>query len=205
MNRRLVLLSLTAAALAGYGIWLDDSFGRISGLFDPVGDAIMAEAAVSPAEPPPAPVAKETAALNPLHGLALSSLAAIVERPLFNPGRTPRPAAVAVVETPAPIEEVEAPPPEDTGPNEGDFTLLAIASGPESRVAAVKLTATNEVVFLKQGQPVLNWEVLEVGDREISIGGKDKSIRLSLFNKPALPPPAIQQEGEAPPMDSSPE
>ncbi len=212
MNRRLMLLATVAVVLAGVAAWQD---GRLDGVLSLIQPPAVSPPAPEGPVPSPVKTAEGTpvqkAPLNPLERLSAAELAAIVDKPLFSPGRRPRPAEPPPVETPPPVEEpvVEAPPAEE-GPKETDFTLLAIASGPNARVAALRINATSEVVYVRQGYPVLNWQVLEVGDRDISIGDDTASVKLSLFAgkyAPVAAPVPVEGEdgaadgGDMPPPD----
>lgn len=184
MNGRFGALLLTVSALAAYFLWFDGGAVR---LFELTGSTLITPSAVNaPTQTTPEqePRAAETLALNPLSILTLESTAALVERPVFNPSRRPRPPTLVpvVVEESNPIP-VEVP---DESPNRSDYTLLAIAAGPSLRVAAVRLNGNGEVVYLKKGEAVSKWEVLDIGYRDITIGNKNKSIKLQLFERSAV-------------------
>ena len=142
----------------------------------PEADVANTHQAVSGAEP-----AGESAALNPLAGLSEQSFAAIAERPLFNPGRAPRPAEPP----PVPVVAAPEPPPPSApatpGPGAGDYKLLAVASGPSGRVAALRIQSSGEVAFLREGQSIDSWSILAVGDRSVTIGTPEQSVEFNLF------------------------
>lgn len=183
MNRRLALLSAVALAIASYAVWIDGSFGRLTALLSLGAESDQHAAGVIAVQPVAA--RREPAILNPIQAVEMIQLSAIADRPLFNPERKPRPPAPVKATEPLREEQVvEAPPPVDEGPSEDNFTLLAISSSPSAKIAAVRLNTSSEVVYLRKGDPVLNWEVLNVGERDISIGAGDRSVTLSLFSKP---------------------
>lgn len=184
MSRNLKMLGAIAVLLAAYAAY--DWLGRT----EP--DAVV------PAVAPTGGADQGGAAkLNPLEGLSPGSFAAVLERPLFNPGRAPRPA-----EPPPPPPQPEQPPPPETPPpppmpNAADYALLAVAGGPSGRVAAIRLAATGEVAYLREGQPVGDWTVVSVGDRSVVIGTPENNVTLNLFE-------AVAPEGQPPPMEEPP-
>ena len=190
MNRRLVLLSLLAVALGAYVILEREPTAPVV----PGG-----EAPVTPKAPSPGGGAVK---LNPLEGLDAGRFTAMLERPLFNPGRAARPP-----EPPPPPPVVEEPPPEvipeTPGPLPSDFKVLAISVGPSGRVAAVRIVQTGEVLYLREGQPVQSWSVLAVGDRTVEIGTPEQKVELSLFEGEPGEGSAIVEE--APPVDTPPD
>lgn len=180
MNKRLAGLIAVAAVLGGYAAF----------------------EAIKPSTPDPdvaVPAAETTAArsadvkVNPLEGLDPQSFTAIIERPLFNPSRQPRPPAPVVTPEPVveqpPVEEPPPPPPQGPGPE--DYKLLGVASGPVGRVAAVRVAASGEVVYLRKGDSLDSWSVIDVADRSVAIGTPETSVTYSLF--------ATTDEGGQPP------
>lgn len=183
MNRNLVVLSGIAVLLAAYSA------------YDWLGGA--GPDAVVPAVAPAGGAAQGgVVKLNPLEGLSPESFAAVLERPLFNPGRAARP-----VEQPPPPPPPEQPPPPEppqaAAPNAADYALLAVAGGPAGRIAAVRLTATGEVLYLREGQPIGEWSIVSVGDKSVVIGTPDANVTLNLFE-------ATGANGAAPPMEEAP-
>ncbi|PZF75692.1 hypothetical protein DK847_17800 [Aestuariivirga litoralis] len=175
VNRRLAGLAAVAALLGGYLAF--DGLG--TGWFSGGSGVAVPEAGATRAAP---------AALNPWQDLDTASYAAIVERPLFNPSRLPRPPE-PVVETPPPPVDSQPPPeppppPPPQGPGPEDYKLLGVASGPDGRIAAVRVAATGDVVYLRQGESVDNWVVVEVADRSIAIGSEGAPVTYSLFATP---------------------
>lgn len=177
MNRRLVLMSAAAAVLGAY-VLLGEG-GLLSGLWQrpAVPDGLVE--AVAPLSGTP----REGVKLNPLEGLDPAAYAAIVDQPLFNPGRAPRPE-----EAPPPPPDVtdipELPPeqpPAETGPVASDYRLLAVSSGPAGRVAALRLNQTGEVVYVREGQEVQQWQVLAVGPRSLTLGTPEQNVELAMF------------------------
>ncbi|MCB1379278.1 MAG: hypothetical protein KDK89_13075 [Alphaproteobacteria bacterium] len=182
MNRNLVLLLATATALGAYVLWFDDGTDKLTALLFP--DTVEDEATGTLPEPaaPEATGKNEPAKpLNPLAGLAMDTLGAMVERPVFNPGRAPRPPEPEPEPEVTDVAPTEPPEPVDEGPKASDFTLLAVSSGPTHRVAAVKQNQDNAIVYLRKGQPIQNWQVLDVGDRDVTIGNENNQITLRLF------------------------
>ena len=183
MNRRLIIMSVIAALLASY--LLIDRYGinrslppEESGASKPAGNILVPSAQL-----------RNEPKLNPLEALDSRSFAAILERPLFDPGRQPR-----VEEPPPPPPVAEEPPVavENPQPASGDYQLLAIAGGPSGRVAAVRLVGTGEVVYVREGQMIEPWPVIAVNDRSIVIGSAEHNIEIALFEGIGQP-----QSGEA--------
>ncbi len=195
-NRRLLLLSVCAAALAAYAVWS----GAVGGLLRLAGGGDRATVAEAPAQAPAGGKPAEAVPLNPLAGIAIDSFAAIVDRPLFNPSRAPPPP----VENIAPVEVAGPQPaaPRDTAKAE-DFTLLAIAIADDARIAMLRWNKTNEVFHLKQGQFLSDWELRSVGEKDVTIGRDDVAFSLKLFEgvrRPGAPP----AQGDAPEMMNEP-
>jgi hypothetical protein len=194
-NHRLLLLSAGAAVLAAYALWS----GAAGNLLTLAGGG----RAVAVAELPAAPAAgngepAEAVPLNPLSGIGIDSFDEIVGRPLFNPTRTPPPAAVEDI-TPVEVTETAQAAPQESAQAK-DFTLLAIAIADDSKIAMVRWNKTNEVFHLKQGQYLSDWELRAVGEKEVTIGRNEETFSLRLFERarPAAPLPAQGDEEEAP-------
>lgn len=207
MNRRLLLMSATAVLLGAYvlvgeGGLLSRFFQSTAPEGDVLGPGTAPEAGADGAAP------REALKLNPLEGLDPQSFPAIVEQPLFNPGRAPRPAAAPPpVEdlSPAP-EQAPEPMPEEAGPSAADYRLLAVSSGPAGRVAALRLNQTGEVLFLREGQDVQQWKVLAVGPRTITIGTPEQNVELAMFeNTGEAPDVQATEDGDNPDMAVPPE
>jgi hypothetical protein len=189
MNRRLLLLSSVAMVLA---IVLLLDRGAPPPSVEPVLPTSDAETlAVSPEAGAETP-------LNPLENMTPESFTAILERPLFNPSRT-GPAAEAPAVPPLPAMD-QAPPASPQGPRAEDFKLVAISAGSNGRVAALRLVATGDVLYLREGQPVQSWSVLSVRKRSVVIGTAQSSIELKLFPseagdaQPAMAAPSAPME-----------
>lgn len=197
MNNRLVGLTALAAVLAGYvGFeWF--------GMPGSTGGEDAPPAAVAPAR-------TGTVKLNPLEGTDPKSFSAIAERPLFNPTRQPRPAEVEPPPPPPeqPATEEPPPPPPPEGPGPTDYKLLGVSSGPDGRVAALRITATGDVVYLRKGESVDRWSIVDVGERSVAIGNPESPVTFSLFeNVDAAPAPGDQPDmtgGGAPPLQQQP-
>ncbi|MFN0193363.1 MAG: hypothetical protein ACKVP5_15555 [Aestuariivirga sp.] len=176
MNRRLVYLLATMGVLGGYAAWSQG--GALTALISPAKQqaaAVVKLQSAAKSNPP--------AALNPLDGLDERSVAAIVERPLFSQSRRP----------PAPPPEPEPPPAEEPevvtapqGPvlSAEDFTLLAISSTGQRKVAVIRINSSNEVFYLREDQPLLDWRVLNVGTRDVMIGNDEAQVTIKMFDKP---------------------
>jgi len=170
VNKRLVWLTVLAAGLGGYVMF--EGFGA----YLPGGGG--KESVVGAVASRTAPVK-----LNPLEGLDPESFTAIVEQPLFNPTRGPRPAEPP---PPPPVEQpvVEAPPPPPPppqGPNPEDYKLLGVSAGPDGRIAALRIAASGQVVYLRKGESVDSWSVVDVGDRTVAIGTEANPVTFSMF------------------------
>jgi hypothetical protein len=191
MNRRLLLLATASIVLALLLLW-DRAL--------PVEES---EAPVPAAEKPQASAAQvpdATAMLNPLQNLDAGRFMFMLERPLFNPGRAERPPEPPPAPPPPPVEE--PPPemlPEPPGPAAQDFALIAVAAGPSGHVAAVRVAATGEVLYLREGQPVLSWNVMKVNDRSVVIGTPGSNVEITLFGAEAAAAP--DTTGQAPPPE----
>lgn len=170
MNRRLLLLCSIAAVLAIVLL-----IGRTAPptMVDPTP---LPDAGDTAAAPPPVDAVP---LLNPLEEMTPGSFAAILQRPLFNPGRTPR--AEEAPPAPQPSAPVPAQPAGPQGPRAEDFKLVAISSGPTGRIAALRILASGEVLYLREGQPVEAWTVLAISETSVVIGTTQSSIELSLF------------------------
>lgn len=183
MNRRLLMLSSAAMLLAAILL---------------VERAVPLHADES-AEPLPAvpSAAVDGPPLNPLQDLTPESFTAIVERPLFNPGRSPRP----LEEQATPPVPVDTPPPAGPqGPRAEDFKLVGISSGPTGRIAALRFAAGGDVLYLREGQPVQSWTVLAITDTSVVIGSEQASITLTLFPGGAEAPQPVPESVAIPPL-----
>ena len=205
MNRRLMLLS--AVALGLVGVVLADQGGLLS-LFraerqdvPPAPDVVAA--APGQARPP--------VQLNPLEALDANAFTVMLERPLFNPSRAARPPAPP---PPPPEETVAETPPEpvNTGPDMADFKLLAVSSGPQGKVAALRRVSSGEVLYLREGQPLDGWSVLAIAEKSIAVGTAETSVELRLFDDegsgassagPAEPAAQAPSGEDLPPYDPS--
>jgi hypothetical protein len=192
MNRRLLLLGSVAMVLALF-LLLDRN------------PPVESEAPVPAAERPGVSAGEGTvtrATLNPLQNLDAGRFTAMLERPLFNPGRAERPPEPPPEPPPPPPPVEELPPempPEPPGPVAQDFALVAVAAGPSGHVAAVRVAATGEVLYLREGQPVLSWTVMKVNDRSVVIGTPGSNVEITLFGDESAA--AQETTGEAPPPE----
>jgi hypothetical protein len=195
MNRRLVGLAGVAALLGGYLAY--DYLGT-----SPDG-SVDAPVAGAVGERPAA------VKLNPLEDLDAQAYPAIVDRPLFNPSRQPRPPEPVAPPPPPVVEQPppeQPPPPPPMGPGPEDYKLLGVASGPDGRVAALRIAASGDVVYLRKGESVDNWTVVDVGDRSVAIGTPENSVTFGLFASDAgdggagQPPPAMPDQSQPLPL-----
>lgn len=187
MNRRLVLLSVVAVALGLYEL-----APYLGGFGTGGSDA--------PAPPAADSGGGSAVKLNPLQGAEAPSYAAILDRPLFNPGRRPRPVEpVATVQPQVEPPSEPPPPPPPPAPGPEDYRLLGVASGPDGRIAALRVAASGEVLYLRKDDTIESWTVIDISDRSVSIGTPDNPVTYSLFENadgddgqpvdPAQPPP----------------
>ncbi|NJM30847.1 MAG: hypothetical protein HC855_12775 [Rhizobiales bacterium] len=191
MNRRLVYLLATMAVLGGYAAWSQG--GALTALVSPAKQ--QAAAAVKTL---PAAKSNPPAALNPLDGLDERAVAAIVERPLFSQSR--RPPAPPPDPVPPPGEAPEVvPAPQGPVLSAEDFTLLAVSSAGQHKVAVIRVNGSNEVFYLREDQPLLDWRVLNVGTRDVKIGNDEAHVTITMFDKPraAAMPGDTTQSAEA--------
>jgi hypothetical protein len=168
VNRRLVGLGAVAAALGGYLVVENPS------RFQP-------GPAVTPVAGTAAPHAPGTVKLNPLQDLDPQAYGNVLDRPLFNPGRRARPPEPEPVPQPVVEQPVEQPPPPPQGPGPDDYKLLGVASGPDGRVAAIRIAASGQVVYLRKGGTIDSWTVLDVADRSVAIGTAENPVTFGMF------------------------
>ena len=194
MNKRLVGLAAVAALLGGYLVV--ENIGSFHG---PAGDDASLPAGTA--------ARSGTVKLNPLQALDPQSFTAIDERPLFNPSRQPRPAEQPVVvqqPPPEPPPVAEPPPAAPQGPGPEDYKLLGIAIGPDGRIAAVRIASSGEVVYVRKGEAVENWSVIDVGDRSVAIGTADNPVTYGMFAKADEGSAPAAGGGAAPPQQAQP-
>jgi hypothetical protein len=170
VNRRLAGLAAVAAVLGGYL-----AFDGLPSLAPGGG-----EQPVTSTDVPRTAEVK----LNPLEGLDPESFSAIVDQPLFNPTREPRPPVPVTPPAPEveqPVMEQPPPPPPPQGPGPEDYKLLGVSAGPDGRIAALRIAASGEVVYLRKGESVDSWSVVDVGDRSVAIGTPENPVTFSMF------------------------
>jgi len=182
MNQRLLVLGAVAALLGAY-VAVENA-----ALFQTTGSDAPAVVATAPRKP-------GLVKLNPLEGLDPASYPDILGRPLFNPGRKPRPPEPEPVQQPVVEQPVEQPPPPPQGPGPEDYKLLGVSSGPDGRIAALRIAASGEVVYVRKGAAVDSWSVIDVGERSVAIGTPQNAVTFSMFVNTDQPPPA---DGTAP-------
>lgn len=197
VNRRLVGLSALAAVLGGFLVvqQLDPFSAGGSGDVAPVAGATSQQASA--------------VKLNPLQDLDPESFPDVVEKPLFNPSRLPRPAEpVAPPPPPEPpaVQQPPPPPPVPQGPGPEDYKLLGVSSGPDGRIAALRVASSGDVVYLRKGESVDGWSVLDLSDRSIAIGPPESPVTYSLFDSseeasmPEDGQPAVPPQGQPLPL-----
>ena len=193
MNRNLIVLSAIAVLLGAYAAvdWLP-------GLWPPTGRTGTDEAA--PAATSAGGRSRlHRAKLNPLEGLAAESFAAVLERPLFNPGRTPRPRGTAATSAAAggtaPTRSRRRLQPAPTRRISHCSPLRAGRQGLSQRFASLPRARCSTCV---EGQPVEQWTLISVSDRSVVIGTPEDNVTISMFehNDDEPPPPSTP---EAPP------
>lgn len=169
MNTRLAGLGVLAVLLGGY-LAVEEL-----GLFQSAEPVQVASPAATPA-------ASAAMKLNPLQGLDPANYPAIVEKPLFNPSRRPPPAESAPP-PPAeqPVAEEPPPPPAPAGPGPEDYKLLGVSAGPDGRIAVLRIAASDDVVYLRQGETIDSWTVIDIGDRSVEIGTPENPVTFSMF------------------------
>jgi hypothetical protein len=191
VNKRLAGLAAVAALLGGYL-----AFDGLPSLAPGGGEQPVTSAGV--------PRTGEVT-LNPLEGLDPESFAAIVDQPLFNPSREPRPPVPVTPPAPEveqPVMEPPPPPPPPQGPGPEDYKLLGVSAGPDGRIAALRIAASGEVVYLRKGESVDSWSVVDVGDRSVAIGTPENPVTFNMFASAGPDSPDDgQMGGEAPAQD----
>ena len=78
-----------------------------------------------------------------------------------------------------------------------DYKLLAVAGGPSGRVAALRVVATGEVLYLRAGQPVDAWTLLSIDAKSAVIGTPEQNVTLRLFEADASAPAVAVEEAPA--------
>jgi hypothetical protein len=110
---------------------------------------------------------------------------AITERPLFSSDRKPRTAVVAEEPT------AELPIPDALPVDMAGMRVSAIFRGSGTLSALIELY-DGETQLVRQGDKVGNWEVLEILDDRIVLGGlgQRRTLEVYQFSQVAPPPPA---------------
>ena len=130
-----------------------------------------------------APAAQDSAAPpaangNPLAAIAIQSLSATRERPLFTPSRRPPPppvVAAPVVAAPAP-----APAPVEAPPETPPFKLIGTIVGGEDSIAIFFNPATNATTRVHAGKEAAGWKVVAVNARAATLEKASQSVTLDL-------------------------
>ena len=170
MNTRLAGLGVVAVLLGGY-LAVEEM-----GLFQPTESVQVASPAATEAR-------SAGVKLNPLEGLDPANYPDIVDKPLFNPSRRPPPAEPAPPPPPPeqPVAEEPPPPPAPAGPGPEDYKLLGVSAGPDGRIAVLRIEASGDVVYLRQGESIDSWTVIDIGDRSVEIGAPENPVTFSMF------------------------
>jgi len=90
------------------------------------------------------------------------------------------------------------PPPPPQGPNPEDYKLLGVSAGPDGRIAALRIAASGQVVYLRKGESVDSWSVVDVGDRTVAIGTEANPVTFSMFTSETGDAGDEQMDGGAP-------
>jgi general secretion pathway protein N len=121
---------------------------------------------------------------NPLWGIALDTLRATRERPLFTPSRRP-PAPAAVAPPAAPIKVAAPPPPE---PDRPALELLGVVTGAGDGYAVFISTTSHAIISLRTGEGHDGWVLRSVNGREAVL---EKNHRTAVV---ALPQPTADKK-----------
>jgi hypothetical protein len=104
----------------------------------------------------------------------LEDLSATVERPLFTPTRRPP------EEAPAPVAEAA---PVAVPSEESPADLTGIVSGPDRAYAILTNKKTKEILHLRKGEAIDDWNISEIGPRHVVLRRGPGSLRLELFEE----------------------
>jgi hypothetical protein len=139
-----------------------------------------------PASNPPAAAAPAGAREGADEGVpALDDLTATRERPLFSSTRRP-PEVEPPPQVAAPIVEAASMP----------FELVGIVQGSDVSAAIFRNTDTKEETRVPKGEKIGDWSVDEISDRAVLLHGKDKRVRMRLFNEANTPGVQVGRIGD---------
>ncbi len=125
---------------------------------------------------------------------ALEDLTATRERPLFSSTRRP-PEAEPPPQAAATIVEAASMP----------FELVGIVLGADMSAAIFRNTDTKEETRVPKGDKIGDWSVDDISDRAVVLRGRDKRVRMRLFNEASAPGVQVGRVGEdGKPVESEP-
>lgn len=123
--------------------------------------------------------ARRPARANPLWSIALDSLRATRERPVFS--ETRRPAVVAIAEPIRVAEPAQEPEPEE--PEPPALTLIGTVVGPDANLAVFLDSVGHQIVRLRIGDAGSGWTLRRVDPKTTTLEKDTREVTL------ALPPP----------------
>lgn len=123
---------------------------------------------------------------NPLAAIALQSLHAARDRPLFSASRRPSPAVARPADAPVTAARSDAPPPPEPPP----ITLTGIITGP-GLALAIFVDGSDGVIRAHTGDSLRGWTVSTVETREVTLEHAGARLTLALQSAAAVsaPPP----------------
>ena len=101
---------------------------------------------------------------NPVAAQPLEQLSAMLERPLFSPGRRRTPAPPPVAQAPAPAD-LPSPPP--------NLVLFGVVMDGESARAVVRAGADKRLLRAQMGDEIEGWKVAQIDGRKVVLASQD--------------------------------
>ena len=162
----------------GHNVAIQATALRIAVVF---GICAMAVPALAQSDQPAQPV------LPPI-----DTLSETVERPLFLPDRRPPTIDEAAEES----ENAES----------GLFTLVGIIVSPTQRIALVKVSGSQDVLQLSEGQQANGWTVLQIRPEEVIFESNDKTETIELIDikAPKARRRPVREQRSQPPQNNEP-